>query len=202
MHTRTILGATLAMAVFALAACDQSATGSDATSLSRDDAAALAPDYSQMAESDLGAPSFSAASLDVITTTTTFTRTHTCPVSGSVTVAGTLVVSGDRETHTASSTLNATRTDDACTFNLHSGGTVTVTGNPNIVVTGAWSITNGVPGVRTVTHKGSFNWTRSGGGSGTCTVDLTATWDPATHTAHVQGTFCNRTVDVTRTRSA
>jgi hypothetical protein len=30
-------------------------------------------------------------------------------------------------------------------------------------------------------------------------VNVTATWTPATHTLHVAGTFCNKTVDVTRT---
>jgi hypothetical protein len=202
MHPKTMFRASLAAALCTLAACEQSTTGPDATGLSRDDAAALAPAYSEMAEGDLGAPSFSAAALDVITTTTTFTRTHNCPVSGSVKVEGTLVVNADREAHSASSQLNATRTDQACTFNLRSGGTMTINGSPNIAVTGSWSITNGVPGVRTVTHKGAFAWSRSAGGTGTCAVDLTSTWDPVAHSVHIQGTFCNHTVDVTRTRNA
>jgi hypothetical protein len=39
------------------------------------------------------------------------------------------------------------------------------------------------------------------GGSGSCTVDLTATWTPATRTYTLQGTFCDRAVHVTRTRT-
>jgi hypothetical protein len=53
--------------------------------------------------------------------------------------------------------------------------------------------------VRTATAKGSFTWARGGGATGTCTVDVTRTWDPAAHSMHVAGTFCNQTVDVTRT---
>jgi hypothetical protein len=201
MHPKTLYRASLA-ALCTLAACDGSTTGADPNTFSGDDAAAIAPAYSEMAESDLGAPSFSGAALDVVTTTTSFTRSHTCPVSGSVKVQGTLVVTVDRTAHSATSQLNATRTDSACAFTARGGRTLTITGNPNIVVTGSWSVANGVPGIRTVTHQGSFSWAGSGGGSGTCTVDLTSTWDPAAHSVHVVGTFCNRTVDVTRTRSS
>jgi hypothetical protein len=191
-------------ALVALAACDD-ATGADPGGISRDDAAALAPAYAELAEGELAAPSYAAAGegamLDLITTTTTFSRTRTCPVSGSVKVDGTVVLSADRAARSASSQYTATRIEQACTLNLRSGGTITINGNPSTAVTGSWSVTNGVPGIRTVTQKGSFTWSRSTGQNGTCTVDLTATWDPATHTHRVQGTFCNRTIDVTRTRS-
>ena len=40
------------------------------------------------------------------------------------------------------------------------------------------------------------------GGSGTCDVDLSSSFDPATHTVTVTGTFCGRTVNVTRTRAS
>jgi hypothetical protein len=203
MHSKTML--TLA-ALISLAACDQAATGVNADDLSREDAAALAPDYAELADAELAAfgASFDASaevSADTHTDTTTFTRTRTCPLGGSVKVEGTLTRTGNRETHTGSTQYNATRTEQACAFNLRSGGSITLNGNPNTAVTGSWSVTNGVPGIRTMTQKGSFAWARSNGRTGTCSLDLTATWDPATHTQTVKGTFCNRTIDVTRTRA-
>jgi hypothetical protein len=33
-------------------------------------------------------------------------------------------------------------------------------------------------------------------------VDLTSTWDPAARTYTLKGTFCNHTVDLTRTWTA
>lgn len=206
MHPNTLLRASL-LTLLAVAACDGGATDPDPAGLSREDAAALAPAYEELSGDELaalGAPVFADADdqalFDTDTTRLTFTRTRSCPLGGSVRVEGTLVRTVDREARTATHRYDATRTEQACAFGLRSGGTITITGNPNTQVTGSWSMTAGVPGIRTLTHRGSFAWTRSSGGSGTCTVDLTSTWDPATRTHRVQGTFCNRTIDVTRTR--
>jgi len=205
MQQKTLFRASLA-ALIALAACDNAA-GVDPGDITAADAAALAPVYAELADAELaalGTPSYDvegSALRDVVTTTLTFSRTRSCPVGGSVKVEGTLVLSADREARTATSQYNATRTEQACAFTLPRGGTIEITGNPNTAVTGSWSVTNGVPGVRTLTQKGSFSWARSSGQTGICTVDLTAPWDPAAHAHRVQGTFCNRTIDVTRTRS-
>lgn len=73
-------------------------------------------------------------------------------------------------------------------------------GNPDIAFDGKVNIVNGaLSGPQTATHKGSFSWARTGG-SGTCDVDLTSTYDPDTRTATVTGTFCGIDVNVTRTR--
>jgi hypothetical protein len=104
----------------------------------------------------------------------------------------------DRSTSSGSISFDATRTEEACAFNRH-GGTITVTGNPNTQLTASQSVTDGTPGVRTATKKGAFTWTRSSGGSGSCSVDVTHTWDPATKMLHIAGTLCNQTVDITRT---
>ena len=70
-----------------------------------------------------------------------------------------------------------------------------------MAVTSSQTWTNGQRGVRTTTHKGSFSWQRSTGQSGTCAVDMTATFTPATRTYTLNGTFCGHTVNVTRTRT-
>lgn len=189
-----------------LAACDKGITSAGTqASLSRADAVALAGDFGDQDGAMLdgfGGPAFSASpdgpSLATSTVTTTFTRTRTCPQGGDVKLEGNLVRSWDRAAQSGSIQFTATRTEEACAFNRN-GATLTVTGNPNTQLTAGQTVTGGTPGIRTATKKGSFNWTRSTGGSGTCTVDVTHTWDPAAHTLHVSGTLCNQTIDLTRT---
>ena len=79
---------------------------------------------------------------------------------------------------------------------------LTLNGNPNVAYVGNLNIVNAVlSGLQTQTHKGSFKWARTGG-SGTCDVDLASSFDPATHTVTVTGTFCGHIVNVTRTRAS
>jgi len=202
MHRKLLLPGALA-AVLALAACDKSTTGPDASGLSAADVQTLASETGDQDGAFLdgfGAPSFdkvAAGPQFATTVTTTFTRTRTCPAGGNVKLEGTHTVTADPATHSGSTTFSATRTENACAF-ARNGHTLTLTGNPNTQLTASQSWANGVPGVRTATKVGSFNWTRDGK-SGTCNVNVTATWTPATHTLHVAGTFCNQTVDVTRT---
>ena len=206
MYRKLLLPGALAAAVV-LAACDKGTTGPDGSSqLSAEDVRTLAGetgDQDGAMMDGFGGPSFNktpAGPQFATTVTTTFTRTRTCPQGGSVKLEGTHTVTADPATHSGSSTFSATRTETACAF-ARNGRTITINGNPNTQLTASQSWTNGVPGVRTATKKGSFTWSRSDGKSGTCTVDVTATWDPATHTLHVSGTLCNQTVDVTRTWS-
>lgn len=205
MHRSLLLPATIAAAL-ALAACDQSATGAaDPSSLSPAEARQVAADAGDQDGAMLdGVPGGSfdrvatGPQLATTTVTTTFTRTRNCPAGGSVKLEGTMVVTGDHATRTGSTQFNATRTESACALSRN-GGTLTINGNPNTVLTASQSWTNGVQGVRTATKKGSFTWTRSNGGTGTCNIDVTHTWDPAAHSLHVVGTLCNQTIDVTRT---
>jgi len=130
-----------------------------------------------------------------------FTVTKQCPKGGQVVLAGGIVGTGDRTTHNLTLDANATRTDANCAFDT-SDGVLTVNGNPNIAYTGHLNIVNAaLSGLQTQTHKGSFTWARTGG-SGTCDVDLTSSFDPATHTVMVTGSFCGHTVNVTRTRTS
>lgn len=136
------------------------------------------------------------------TATTEFSRARQCPVSGTATLAGTRVMQHDPATRSGSMQLTATRTDAACTVNARrGGGTMSITTTPAVAVTASQTWTAGQPGTRTTTHRGSFTWARSTGQSGTCTVDLTATFTPATRTYTLNGTFCDHTVNVTRTHT-
>ncbi|HEX5724627.1 MAG TPA: hypothetical protein VFX98_04130 [Longimicrobiaceae bacterium] len=208
MHRKLILPALLS--AVAVAACENGPAGIAADEgMTRAEALALAPEYDLIAGDVLDGFGFASFSVSgeggfaaaAVSHEVDFTRTRTCPAGGSTTITGTHTASGDREARSGTFHTEATRTDAACALRRPGGEVVmTITGNPNIVLTADWSVTNGVPGKRTATHKGGFSWSRSTGQSGVCSVDLTSTWDPATRTHTVKGTFCNHTVDVTHTR--
>jgi hypothetical protein len=195
----------------ALAACEGGATDPALNaSLSEAEAREVAAAWDGVAAGAIAAfgPMFSVQdaggpSAASTTTTSSFQRQHACPVSGTSSIAGQRVVTRDPATRTGSVQVNATRTDAACTVNARGGrgGTMSITGNPNVQLTAQHAWTNGVPGVHTHTQQGSFSWSRSTGQSGTCTVNLTGTFTPSTQTYTLTGTLCDRAVNVTRTRS-
>ena len=192
--------------ILAIAACDQS-TGLS-TSISQAAANTLAADMdavSSLAPTDIGfgplairAPgSVSTASITVDPGPINVTRQ--CPQGGHVVIAGIVIGSGDPTTRSFSLEAAGTRTDTDCAFQTEDG-VLTLNGNPNIDFDAKLNIVSGaLSGLQTEITKGSFKWARAGG-SGACDVDLTSSFDPATHTATVTGTFCGRTINVTRTR--
>lgn len=193
--------------LLSVAAC--SSTTDLSTSLSPTAAAKLAA--SMDASSSLGAADFglaatvairAAGSAPVAATApvainNTFSVTKQCPQGGNVAIAGTIVGTGDQTTRSLTVEANATRTDTGCAFETDDG---VLTLNSNIVYKGNLNIVNGaLSGLQTQTHKGSFTWARTGG-AGSCDVDLSSSYNPATHTATVTGMFCGKTINVTRTR--
>ena len=197
--------------ILALAACDQSTGPSNG--ISQADANQLAADMdavSTLGTSDFGlGPSFSigvdgsgssaSANAVPLPINNTFTVTRQCPKGGQVAIGGTTTGTFDQAARSLTLEVNATRTDTNCAFDTRNG-TLTLNGNPNIAYEGNLNIVNGaLSGLQTQTHKGSFTWARVGG-SGTCDVDLTSAFDPATHTVTVTGSFCGHAVNVTRTR--
>lgn len=206
---RTFLLSTAALAAFALAACDGGSPTDTAAmdSAEAQNAAAAWDEVDAAAMDGFMVPTFNLSAgggeRAAATVTTEFSRTRECPAGGTATLAGTHAVQHDPATNSGSVQLTATRTDAACTVNARRGdGTISITTTPNVAVTSSQTWGNGQRGVRTTTHKGSFNWQRSTGQSGTCAVDLTATFTPATRTYTLNGTFCGHTVSVTRTRTS
>jgi len=207
-QSRLILGTALFVAV---AACDKS-TGLP-SEITQADANQLAADMvavGTLGQSDVGysiSPSFSigvngsgaAVSAAVpVAINNTFSATKGCPQGGQVAVAGTIVGTGDDATNSLTLDVDATRTDTNCAFPTRHG-VLTLSGNPNIEYTGHLNIVNAaLVGLQTASHTGSFTWAR-GGFSGTCNVDLDSSYDPATRVASVTGSFCDWTVNVTRT---
>jgi hypothetical protein len=205
-----VLGAAL---LVGLAACESS-TGLP-TEFSQADAIQLAADMDAVASLqgvDVGIPpslsisvgsgEASASAAVPVPINNSFTVTKQCPRGGQVALAGTVVGTFEQGPLANSFTLdaNATRTDSDCAF-LTRHGVLTVDGNPNITYEGHLNIVNGaLVGIQSQTHQGSFTWVR-GGGSGTCNVDIMSSFNPATNTATVAGTFCGFNVNVTHTRS-
>ncbi|HEY0023605.1 MAG TPA: hypothetical protein VGB24_11865 [Longimicrobium sp.] len=183
----------------ALAACEGGATGPGDASLSAAEVREVAAAWDGVAGGTIS--QFLMAFQGAGGSSAAFTRQHACPGGGASTVEGQRVITRDPATRSGSSQVNATRTDSACTVPARGrrGGTVTITGSPNIQLAANGTWTNGVPGVHTHTQKGSFTWARSTGGTGTCTVDLTGTFSSASQTRTLTGTFCGRTVDVSHT---
>ena len=189
--------AALLLVLATTAACERSATGARDESPSAD-----APQLTEFGDGLYSSPDAAGtATFDLNAGAGTFERTHACPAGGSVTVSGTVDRTIDRATLTGTLAVSAKRVENACAVKQRNGVTVTVTGQPNTTIGVTASFNKGVPGVITQTQKGAFAWSRSNGRSGTCAIDLTSTFDPATRTATIKGSFCGRPVDETRTRT-
>lgn len=189
--------AALLLVLATTAACERSPTAARDESPSPD-----APQLAEFGDDLYASPDAGAtATLDIRSDGSTFERTRACPMGGSVTVTGTVERAIDRATQSGTLAVNATRVENACAVQQRNGITVTITGKPNTSLTVTQSFNKGVPGVLTQTQKGAFSWTRSNGKSGTCTLELTSTFDPATRSVSIKGTFCGRAVDETRTRA-
>ena len=191
-----------------LAACENSTglpadlTQSEITQLAADmDAVSrLSPaDYGLGASFSVNVGQRSSASVNAVPVNidNQFTVTKQCPKGGQVVIAGRTIGTGDAATHNLALTTTATRTDAGCAFQTQHG-VLTLNGNPDIDYEGHLNIVNSaLSGLQTQTHKGSFTWARPGG-SGSCDVDLSSSFDPATITATVTGSFCGIAVNVTR----
>ena len=128
-----------------------------------------------------------------------FSVTRQCPRGGQSALSGTVTGTADRVAHDLTLDATATRTDTDCAFDTKDGvltlaGSLTYTAHLNIV-------NAALSGLQTASHKGSFSWSRTGG-SGTCDVDITRTFDPSTKTLTIKGSFCGHAIDVTRTKNS
>ena len=196
----------------AAAACSDSTGLKNA--ISQADANQLATDFDNVASlssSDFGpGVSFSIStdgtngSATTVTSTpfpinNTFSVTRQCPRGGQSALSGTVTGTGDRVAHNLTLDATATRTDTDCAFDTRDGvltlsGSLTYNAHLNIV-------NAALSGLQTASHKGSFSWSRTGG-SGTCDVDITRTFDPSTKTLTIKGSFCGHVIDVTKTKTS
>ena len=209
MHRKTLALGTLALMLAAAGCGDDAVTPPEAT-LSAAEANLLAAEFDALAGSVLGgafgpyhsvAPSGAAYSSVPVPINVTFNRTVACPRGGTTTIAGTTTGTGDRETRTVATETSATKTQAACAHATREGTVITVTGNPNVAIRSTRRTVSGAPsGPQTTTQRGAFTYATSTGKSGSCTVDITATFTPETRTHTLTGTLCGRTINQTRTR--
>jgi hypothetical protein len=200
MQHRTGFAATLAAAAVLTAGCDRSPTGGP-DALTAEEARAVAEAYSQLGMDGTAGPGGPALSVEGerIGGTSTFSFTRDCPRGGVVHLEGASAMAPGEAPGTGEFTVTATRTEEACGLPLrHGRGTLTLDGNPNVQLTSHSTWTDWLPGDRTATKKGSFRWTRSTGGSGVCTVDITTTLSRAAMTYTIAGSFCGHEINVSR----
>lgn len=198
MQLRTAFGAALAAAAVLAAGCDRSPIGGP-DALTAEEARAVAEAYGQLGTGELAGPGGPAPSMDAqrIGGTTTFSFTGECPRGGVVRLDGSFAQTPGETPGTSEFTVTATRTEEACALPLRNGGgTLTLDGNPNVQFTSHSTWTDWRPGDLIATKKGSFRWTRSTGGSGVCTVDITTTLSRAAMTYTVAGSFCGHEISV------
>jgi hypothetical protein len=191
MHGKAFAAAAATLAVLA-AGCDRAPTVS-ADALTLDEARAVAEAYGQTGVGALAGPGGPSMSLEeaALGGTTEFAFSHPCPRGGSARLEGTSIIMPAEAPGTGTFTLTATRTDQACAVPVRRGrGTLTLDGHPHVALAIHHTWTDWTAGDLTATQKGSFRWSRSGGGSGTCDVDVTTTMIRATMRYTVQGRFC------------
>jgi len=129
---------------------------------------------------------------------TEFTRTRSCPLGGQVVITGTREREWDREAGTGSMTMELTRSHEDCArpFDSTEDGATVITLNGAVAATATHEWQMGERhGLQTMTMAGELAWETDDGRSGTCVIDVTASFDPETHTRTVTGTFCDREID-------
>ena len=191
----------LVSGVFFLAACGDDGTSPE-DGLTQDDAQFVADQIDAevagllndlFGSGAFGPPSAPALTHGPVVSTHTFERTRPCRDGGTLTVAGGGTRTSDHEAGTfdVESSGTKTRTDCARTRN---DVVITLTGG------GEWEherhyLNRAPTGTWITTYVGDFDWTKSTGGSGNCSFDLTRTIDTAGNTRTLAGTLCGREVD-------
>ena len=131
--------------------------------------------------------------LDMITSSTEFTWTRTCPLGGEVTMTGTRSRTRDTETRSGTMDVSATRTFLDCTRPLVDSTVITLNGEIDLTAHREWQ-EGSWHGAQELALSGSVDWATDDDRSGTCIIDVEASFDPATHTRTVTGSVCGQDV--------
>jgi hypothetical protein len=203
MRIRILSTAVLTAAI--LAACGESGTGpGQSEGITRADAAALARALANtgvgVAQSGAAGASGASRSVSAAGTGTfsfQFDETEQCRPSGSVAVAGTLSGSWNETAQTAQFQADAAVRHQSCALRADDGGTITLTGDPDIDLSvTARAAAAGLTELR-ITESGAFSWEKGAGNAGRCTVNLTAQLVAGTQNIRVSGDFCGFAIDET-----
>ncbi len=209
-RVRFLSGLSAALA-FGLAACggDTTSTGDPLTEA---EAAELAEAIAEGGFAGFGgfaAPAMRAPGETAANVTVALNDTYPCDDAGgtgTVTIAGSLTVNVNDQTGAGTFGFNYTVAPHGCQVTTSGGKVFTLDGDPNIKVTGDFSFsetTGGSSFEGTLNYDGSFAWESSDGRSGTCGVNLDATYDfnfsstGGSGSATLTGTVCGVTVNRT-----
>ncbi len=129
-----------------------------------------------------------------------------CEAGGTAGVSGSLTLDFNPQTRAGTMQFSYTLTPTNCGVRTASGRVFTLSGDPNLEVTGQFNITETSFG-GSITYEGGFRWRSDDGRAGDCrlsmqaTYNLTATETTVSGTATVSGKVCghnvNRNITVT-----
>lgn len=133
------------------------------------------------------------------TFSTALDYTVPCQPGGTLGVKGTLGGAWNTGATTAQLQAAFSVAHNACRVHSDDGGTIEITGSPDIDFTfDAAANASGITTLR-LTEKGAFQWVK-GSSSGTCSLDVVAELVPGTkNQMRVTGDFCGTTVNATFT---
>ena len=130
--------------------------------------------------------------------TLTLQQQFPCPSAGgymaNVIVAGSRIRAGSNEAVTAN--LSGTVHPVSCAIPIR-GGAITVSGMPDLAVTGQILVSTARASAVSFTANGVLSWDTSDGRSGTCALDFTATGSFGGSSRAVRGKVCGQTLDFT-----
>lgn len=196
----------IALTVTALSACDELIGPDQQDGLTPEEVAELSNALIQdgMAETgdttttSSGLASSQYGGMGSDTSTIEFTRTHDCSLGGQVSMTGTRVRAVDWDTRTGSMDFTATRTFTDCARPL-ADSTVTITLNGDVDMTARREWEGGMwNGTQELTIVGTIDWATDDDRSGTCEIDIQASYDASTQTREVTGEACAEDIGVFR----
>lgn len=128
--------------------------------------------------------------------TITINESAPCEGGGTIDLTGTFDYDVDQAGN-GTYGYNLVQTPNNCGVATSSGASYTVNGNPNIQMNGSYTIASGAPvGAFGMTFTGGMSWV-GGGESGSCTIDLTYSFNWTAGSGTVQGTMCGYSLNTT-----
>jgi hypothetical protein len=134
---------------------------------------------------------------DAVSSTLEFTRTVSCPLGGQVVLEGIRTREWDFDTWSGYMDFELTKTHESCVRPAREAEDVSITldGAPDVLVSVHHEWADGQrTGIQSMSLLGAIDWVTSDGRSGTCEIDVEASFDPETHTRTVTGTVCDHAV--------
>jgi hypothetical protein len=195
--TRKIVGALVLALV--VTACGRDAT-SPGAQLSASDARALAANLASLSGNAVGSASAGhtgitskgGAAIESSQVSWSFSGTLPCPAGG--TVSPDLKATGQLDLTDGNATVDfsGTSTFKGCASSVQDG-TIAITGT--LTSTAFFGVSVQKPsGLETISEKGSFDWVKSDGTKGSCSVDVSGIGDPLTQKFTLSGTVCGHAV--------